>query len=200
MNRRKLYTMELRCQEAFLKFMAITMKGYQNFLRAGLDDNTMSTPEAPSGFYNFNDLFDLNEFLKFHKSNKVFYSEFCNTHSFAHFIHSRSHLMNFSSSMADYTNNYVVFFDQCSEKDEDAHLLEVDKSLLVEHCKFISISDPKDPSKSYDYGGVFPKLDASLFEEDKSEEGSSVGGGARATQSSIAVSNHSLMATPVHAR
>ena len=186
--------MELKCQEAFLKFMTQIMKGYQNFLRPGIDDSNIGTPDASSGFHNFTDLFDMNEFLKYHKSSKPFYNDFCNTHSFAHFIHLRSHVMNYSSSMDDYTNNYIVFFDQCSEKEEDARLLEIDNTLLVEHCKFVAPPEPQDPSVSYDYDGLFPKLDPSLFTVYPDDSAS-----GKLSQNSVATAS-SALATPIHSR
>ena len=181
--------MELKCQEAFLKFMAIVMKGYQNFLRDSTSNNSSAKQTA---FQNFDDLFDMNEFIRSQKSSKQFYQEFCNTHSFAHFIHLRSH-----SSNQDNTNtiahlDYNVFFDECIEKmaneQEDSKLLEVDKSLLVEHCQFIPPPEPSDPSLSYDYSGIFPKLDMKLF------------GSSNFCNSGSASANASVLSTPVHGR
>ena len=169
--------------------MAIVMKGYQNFLRDSTSDDSSAKQSA---FQNFDDLFDLNEFIRSQKSSKQFYQEFCNTHSFAHFIHLRSHSSNQNNTTTIANLDYNVFFDECIEKmaneQEDSRLLEVDKSLLVEHCQFITPPEPTDPSVSYDYSGIFPKLDMKLF------------GPLNFCSSGNTSANASVLSTPVHGR
>lgn len=107
---------ELAIQEAFLKFMVSTLKGYRSFLVPITKAPTVGTTDPQA-------LFNLNEFLRSReKTHHKFFSMLMHTQMFIRFIEERSFVSDGDQSLA--------FFDECIERisneDSDIKLLEFD--------------------------------------------------------------------------
>ncbi|XP_037082224.1 C-myc promoter-binding protein-like [Pollicipes pollicipes] len=109
------HQLEIEIQEAFLRFMASILRGYQAFLKPIKSKPTMGTTDPSS-------LFDLQGFLKSRdKAHHQFYQMMMTTQSFIRFIEERSFVSD--------KDAYLVFFDECLAKDldsPDCRLLEPD--------------------------------------------------------------------------
>ncbi|CAG9857977.1 unnamed protein product [Phyllotreta striolata] len=101
-RRKKQHAQELEIQEAFLKFMVLSLKGYRSFLLPITKAPTVGTtdPEA---------LFQLNDFLRSRdKANHRFFMLLMKTQMFIRFIEERSFVADGDQGLA--------FFDDCIEK------------------------------------------------------------------------------------
>uniref|UniRef100_A0A0K0DIL7 UDENN domain-containing protein n=1 Tax=Angiostrongylus cantonensis TaxID=6313 RepID=A0A0K0DIL7_ANGCA len=95
--------LELAIHDAFLRFMANLMRGYQSFLKP-----IKSAPSSISATDTGN-LFDLDGFLRSRDKSAVdFFKRFCSTQSFIRFIEERSFISD--------KNTYNAFFDDCISK------------------------------------------------------------------------------------
>ncbi|CAB0035742.1 unnamed protein product [Trichogramma brassicae] len=107
--------LELEIQDAFLRFMALILKGYRAYLLPITKAPTVGTTDPTS-------LFNINAFLRSRDKNHAkFYSMLVRTQMFIRFIEERS----FVSDM-DMTS--LAFFDDCTERVEEDNnmLLEMD--------------------------------------------------------------------------
>jgi len=152
-SRRELQ-MELAIQEAFLRFMAVIMKGYSHYLLPITKAPTLVTTDVSS-------LFDIQGFLKSRdRSYHKFYVHMMKTQSFSRFIEERSFVSDKDTGL--------TFFDECIEKvDEnrdDPRLIEPDDTLQSEMTVFVMLPEPVGlpPGVQYSYNG-FPELNAELF-------------------------------------
>ncbi|CAB3406093.1 unnamed protein product [Caenorhabditis bovis] len=124
MKQRKRREYEIEIHNAFLKFMASLMKGYQSYLRP------ITCAPATARATDTGNLFDLEGFLRSRdKSSAEFYKRFSETQSFMRFIEERSFVSD--------KNTYNAFFDDCIAKisaledgrdTSDLQLLEPDVS------------------------------------------------------------------------
>ena len=109
--------METAIQEAFLRFMASIMKGYQGYLKPITRAPTAGTTDLSS-------LFEVTAFLKSRdKAYHKFFTQMLKTQLFSRFIEERSFVSDNDASLA--------FFDECVEKmedvkDEEPKLIELD--------------------------------------------------------------------------
>ncbi|VDP01248.1 unnamed protein product [Soboliphyme baturini] len=154
-QRRK--NLDLAIQEAFLRFMALLLKGYQMYLRP--------IKSAPSvGSTDLESLFDVNGFLRSRdKSSQEFYRILVGTQLFIRFIEERSFLTDKD------TNTYLAFFDDCMEKidqfgevTDHQKLLEMETSVDYDHAVLFAPSESPKAAAPYTYHGIFPKLDFSF--------------------------------------
>nr|XP_018916356.1 PREDICTED: C-myc promoter-binding protein isoform X2 [Bemisia tabaci] len=153
-SKRKELSLELEIQEAFLRFMAMILKGYRSYL--------LPIVKAPTvGATDTNSLFDLQGFLKSRdKAHSKFYNNMVRTQMFIRFIEERSFVSDMDAGLA--------FFDECTEKVDqdsgDSKLIELDDSHQSERTVFIMPPEPtglpKDVTYSYPNGFV---LDKSLY-------------------------------------
>ncbi|VDK47516.1 unnamed protein product [Cylicostephanus goldi] len=164
--------LEMAIHEAFLRFMANLMRGYQSFLKP-----IKSAPSCVNATDTGN-LFDLDGFLKSRdKSGVEFFKRFCATQSFIRFIEERSFVSD--------KNTYNAFFDDCiakvdSSETGDVSLLELDGSAHLNNTSvgldfflqvFIAppepIVDPKTGlEREFKYDRFPRKLDPALFQLD----------------------------------
>ncbi|XP_078393780.1 C-myc promoter-binding protein-like, partial [Cetorhinus maximus] len=152
--------LELEIQEAFLRFMACTLKGYRSYLMPITQAPSETTTDSSS-------LFNLQGFLKSRdRANQKFYTLLTKTQLFTQFIEECSFVSDRHSSLE--------FFDGCVEKVDvekmdTVRLIEVDESQRSEHTVFImppevpQTPDGKEPPRLYSYDG-FPLLKAELFD------------------------------------
>lgn len=147
---------ENEIHDAFLKFIASIMKGYQAFLRpiksAPTNDNATDT----------GNLFDLDGFLKSRdKGSADFYKRFSETQSFMRFIEERSFVSD--------KNTYNAFFDDCITKltsAVDGELLSFFKSVnanLVSEGRDISEIQLLEPDTSHSHTTVSFVSVSSMF-------------------------------------
>ncbi|XP_062897836.1 DENN domain-containing protein 4B-like isoform X1 [Mobula hypostoma] len=153
--------LELEIQEAFLRFMACTLKGYRSYLMPITQAPSETTTDA-------NSLFNLQGFLKSRdRASLKFYTLLTRTQLFSQFIEECSFVSDRHSSLE--------FFDGCVEKVDvekmdAARLIELDESQRSEHTVFImppevlQTPDSQDPPQLYSYDG-FPLLRPELFDE-----------------------------------
>ncbi|KIH64554.1 dDENN domain protein [Ancylostoma duodenale] len=156
--------LEMAIHDAFLRFMANLMRGYQSFLRP-----IKSAPSTVSATDTGN-LFDLDGFLKSRdKSGVEFFKKFCATQSFIRFIEERSFISD--------KNTYNAFFDDCIAKVDasegsEVSLLEVDGTTHLNNTSvFIAPPEPIiDPAtgleREFKYERFPRQLDPSLFQLD----------------------------------
>ncbi|XP_017770333.1 PREDICTED: DENN domain-containing protein 4C isoform X2 [Nicrophorus vespilloides] len=141
-KRRKERVEELEIQEAFLRFMAMTLKGYRSYLLPIIKAPTVGTTDPQA-------LFKLNEFLKSRdKAHHKFFSLLMHTQMFIRFIEERSFVADGDQGLA--------FFDECTERlshdDENIKLLEIEGGgHKSERTVFLLPPDPVKPDASYFY-------------------------------------------------
>ncbi|XP_051901548.1 DENN domain-containing protein 4B-like isoform X2 [Pristis pectinata] len=153
--------LELEIQEAFLRFMACSLKGYRSYLTPITQAPSETTTDS-------NSLFNLQGFLKSRdRASLKFYTLLTKTQLFSQFIEECSFVSDRHSSLE--------FFDGCVEKVDvekmDAvRLIELDESQRSEHTVFImppevlQNPDGKDTPQLYSYDG-FPLLKPELFDD-----------------------------------
>ncbi|XP_041073879.1 C-myc promoter-binding protein-like isoform X4 [Polyodon spathula] len=157
---KSLQTLEMEIQEAFLRFMALILKGYRSYLRPITQAPSEKATDASS-------LFDLQGFLKSRdRSHQKFYSLMTKTQMFIRFIEECSFVSDKDASLA--------FFDDCVDKVdldklEEMRLIELDESQRSEHTVFITppelpaLPDGEEHPLQYSYNG-FPVLILELFD------------------------------------
>ncbi|XP_076102516.1 C-myc promoter-binding protein-like isoform X2 [Mytilus galloprovincialis] len=158
--KRKETLMELRIQEAFLRFQACVLKGYRSYLKPITRAPTLGTTDVTS-------LFDMQGFLKSRdKANSKFYQNLTKTQTFIRFLEERSFVSDNDASLA--------FFDECTEKVnetlDEPKLIELDGS----HSERTVYIMPPEPvglpeGAKYSYNG-FPTLKTELFLRKKESE------------------------------
>ncbi|XP_059826005.1 DENN domain-containing protein 4C isoform X2 [Hypanus sabinus] len=168
---KKMISLEMEVQEAFLRFMASILKGYRTYLKP--------ITQAPSEkATSANSLFDLQGFLKSRdRTHQKFYVQLTKTQMFIRFIEECSFVSDKDASLA--------FFDDCIDKlfhsdkgtekgnkvdadcPEDTKLIELDESQRSEHTVFIMPlepgSDEQDLEGKFSYK-TFPVLKPELFD------------------------------------
>ncbi|XP_069796666.1 DENN domain-containing protein 4B isoform X2 [Narcine bancroftii] len=160
---RKLLEQEI--QEALLRFMACSLKGYRSYLTPITQAPSETTTDSSS-------LFNLQGFLRSRERSSLrFYTLLTKTQLFSQFIEECSFVSDRHASLE--------FFDGCVDKvDLDkvdaARLIELDDSQRSEHTVFIMppeaplTADGKEPPPLYSYDG-FPLLKAQLFDDSRSQ-------------------------------
>lgn len=125
---------ELQIQEAFLRFMAMTLKGYRSYLLPITKAPTVGTTDPQA-------LFQLNEFLRSRdKSHQKFFQLLMHTQMFIRFIEERSFVADGDQSL--------TFFDDCAEKlsheegDIQLQLLEPDLAHTSERTMYLLPPEP----------------------------------------------------------
>ncbi|XP_043575050.1 DENN domain-containing protein 4C isoform X1 [Chiloscyllium plagiosum] len=169
---KKMISLEMEIQEAFLRFMASILKGYRTYLKPITQAPSEKTTSA-------NSLFDLQGFLKSRdRAHNKFYVQLTKTQMFIRFIEECSFVSDKDAGLA--------FFDDCIDKlfhsdkgtekgtkvdsdyTEDTKLIELDESQKSEHTVFIMPLEPpptdgKDSPGKFSYK-TFPVLKPELFD------------------------------------
>lgn len=125
-QKRKEQVLELEIQDAFLRFMAMILKGYRSFLLPITKAPTVGSTDPTS-------LFNMQAFLRSRdKAHAKFYSMLVRTQMFIRFIEERSFV-------SDMDMAGLAFFDECTERvdEENVMLLELDESQHSERTVFI---------------------------------------------------------------
>ncbi|KAK4881396.1 hypothetical protein RN001_004715 [Aquatica leii] len=140
-QRKREQMQELEIQEAFLKFMAMTLKGYRAYLLPITKAPTVGTTDPQA-------LFQLNDFLKSRdKTHHKFFSLLMRTQMFIRFIEERSFVSDGDQGL--------TFFDECCERlgnDEgELKLLELDVVQTNERTVFLLPPEPPPHSDLYTY-------------------------------------------------
>ncbi|CAB3244657.1 unnamed protein product [Arctia plantaginis] len=148
-KRKNEQALELKIQEAFLKFMAVTLQGYRDHLIPITRAPTVGTTDPHA-------LFQMDAFLKSRdKTQQRFFSLMMRTQMFTRFIEERSFVYE--------PDQGLTFFDECIERVAagDDKLLSMDTSNASERTAFVLPPDPPDPEATYSYD-VF-ELDEKLM-------------------------------------
>ncbi|XP_058150348.1 C-myc promoter-binding protein isoform X6 [Dasypus novemcinctus] len=157
---KRLHTIDLEIQEAFLCFMASILKGYRSYLRPITEAPSETATDATS-------LFALQAFLRSRdRSHQKFYNLMTKTQMFIRFIEECSFVSDKDASLA--------FFDDCVDKVDmdksgEMRLIELDESFKSEHTVFVTppeiphLPNGEEPPLQYSYNG-FPVLRNNLFE------------------------------------
>ncbi|XP_035447484.2 DENN domain-containing protein Crag isoform X3 [Spodoptera frugiperda] len=138
-KRKKEQALELKIQEAFLRFMAVTLQGYRNYLIPITKAPTVGTTDPHA-------LFHMDAFLRSRdKTHQRFYSLMMRTQMFTRFIEERSFVYE--------PDQGLTFFDECIERVAvgDEQLLGMDTSNASERTAFVLPPDPPDPEARYTY-------------------------------------------------
>ncbi|XP_046624010.1 C-myc promoter-binding protein isoform X2 [Neodiprion virginianus] len=125
-QKRKEQALELEIQDAFLRFMALILKGYRSYLLPITKAPTVGSTDPTS-------LFNMQAFLRSRdKAHAKFYSMLVRTQMFIRFIEERSFV-------SDMDMAGLAFFDECTERveEESGPLLELDESQHSERTVFI---------------------------------------------------------------
>ncbi|XP_013140292.1 PREDICTED: DENN domain-containing protein 4C [Papilio polytes] len=150
-RRRKEQALELKIQEAFLRFMAVTLQGYRGYLIPITKAPTVGTTDPHA-------LFHMDAFLRSRdKTQQRFFALMMRTQMFTRFIEERSFVCDADVGL--------TFFDECIERVAagDGHpLLGVDASNLSERTVFVLPPDPPQPDETYTYSKF--ELDLGLVE------------------------------------
>uniref|UniRef100_A0A8C9SBG8 DENN/MADD domain containing 4C n=1 Tax=Scleropages formosus TaxID=113540 RepID=A0A8C9SBG8_SCLFO len=148
--------LEMEIQEAFLRFMASTLRGYRSYLKQITQAPLEKATAADS-------LYDLQGFLKSKdRAHQKFYSQLTKTQMFIRFVEERTFVSDKDTGLA--------FFDDCLEKCvEEAKLIELDESQRSEHTVFVMppeapAEDGAHPPALYRYTN-FPHLKLELFDQ-----------------------------------
>ncbi|KAJ0175098.1 hypothetical protein K1T71_009239 [Dendrolimus kikuchii] len=138
-KRKKEQALELKIQEAFLRFMAVTLQGYRSYLIPITKAPTVGTTDPHA-------LFHMDAFLRSRdKTQQRFFGLMMRTQMFTRFIEERSFVYD--------ADQGLTFFDECIEKVAagDEQLLGMDTSNTSERTVFVLPPDPPDIEKSYTY-------------------------------------------------
>ncbi|XP_050679271.1 DENN domain-containing protein Crag isoform X2 [Leptidea sinapis] len=138
-KRKKEQALELKIQDAFLRFMALTLHGYRSFLIPITKAPTVGTTDPQA-------LFHMDAFIKSRdKTQQRFFSLMMRTQMFTRFIEERSFVV-------DGADQGLTFFDECIERVlRDEPLLDIDTSNTSERTVFVLPPDPPDPEEQYTY-------------------------------------------------
>lgn len=134
--------LELKIQEAFLKFMAATLQGYRDYLIPITRAPTVGTTDPHA-------LFHMDAFLKSRdKTQQRFFGLVMRTQMFTRFIEERSFVYE--------PDQGLTFFDECIERvaasaDRQVKLLGIDTSNASERTAFVLPPDPPDTEARYTY-------------------------------------------------
>ncbi|XP_045776028.1 DENN domain-containing protein Crag isoform X2 [Maniola jurtina] len=142
-KRKKEQALELKIQEAFLRFMAQTLQGYRSYLIPITKAPTVGTTDPHA-------LFHMDAFLRSRadKTEQRFFTLIMRTQMFTRFIEERSFVCD--------NDQGLTFFDECIERvsSKDARgyepLLGLDNSNTSERTVFVPPPDP-DPEEKYTY-------------------------------------------------
>lgn len=105
-KKRKEQGLELEIQDAFLRFTAMILKGYRNYLLPITKAPTIGSTDPTS-------LFNIQAFLRSRdKAHAKFYSMMIRTQMFIRFIEERSFV-------SDMDMSGLAFFDDCTERSDD---------------------------------------------------------------------------------
>lgn len=130
---------ELEIQEAFLKFMVLTLKGYRSYLLPITKAPTVGTTDPQA-------LFQLGDFLKSRdKAHTKFFTMMMRTQMFIRFIEERSFVADGDQGL--------TFFDECIEKvgNEEVQtqrLIELDAVHRSDRTVFVLPPEPSPQGKS----------------------------------------------------
>ncbi|KAJ3666052.1 hypothetical protein Zmor_001507 [Zophobas morio] len=132
---------ELEIQEAFLRFMALTLKGYRSYLLPITKAPTVGTTDPQA-------LFQLTDFLKSRdKTHHRFFTLMMRTQMFIRFIEERSFVADGDQGLA--------FFDECSEKltyeEPDIRLVEPDALHKSDRTIFVLPPEPTTAENHHIY-------------------------------------------------
>ncbi|XP_025833553.1 C-myc promoter-binding protein isoform X2 [Agrilus planipennis] len=151
-RRKKEQAQELEVQEAFLKFMALTLKGYRSYLLPITKAPTVGTTDPQA-------LFQLNEFLKSRdKAHQKFFSLLMRTQMFIRFIEERSFVTDGDQGMA--------FFDECTERlshDESGEGRLIEPDLVHNSERTVFLLPPEHPPEGGPYNYPNFTLDPTLL-------------------------------------
>ncbi|XP_045500969.1 DENN domain-containing protein Crag isoform X1 [Colias croceus] len=147
-KRKKEQALELKIQEAFLRFMAVTLEGYRRYLIPITKAPTVGTTDPHA-------LFQMDAFLKSRdKTQQRFLTLIMRTQMFTRFIEERSFV-------CDGADQGLTFFDECIERvSSEGSLLEFEPAHCAERTVFVLPPDPPDPEETYTYEKFI--LDANL--------------------------------------
>ncbi|KOB72125.1 Uncharacterized protein OBRU01_06281 [Operophtera brumata] len=128
------YALELKIQEAFLRFMAVTLQGYKSYLIPITKAPTVGTTDPHA-------LFHMDAFLRSRdKTHHRFFSLMMRTQMFTRFIEERSFVCDVDQGLS--------FFDECIERvTQDEPLLGVNTGNTSERTVFVLPPDPPDPAR-----------------------------------------------------
>ncbi|CAG9790941.1 unnamed protein product [Diatraea saccharalis] len=138
-RRKKEQALELKIQEAFLRFMAVTLQGYRGYLIPITKAPTVGTTDPHA-------LFHMEAFLRSRdKTQQRFFALMMKTQMFTRFIEERSFVCDVDQGL--------TFFDECIERVAagDEPLLGLDNSNTSERTVFVLPPDPPDPQETYTY-------------------------------------------------
>ncbi|CAH0399446.1 unnamed protein product [Chilo suppressalis] len=138
-RRKKEQALELKIQEAFLRFMAVTLQGYRSYLIPITKAPTVGTTDPHA-------LFHMDAFLRSRdKTQQRFFALMMKTQMFTRFIEERSFVCDVDQGL--------TFFDECIERvaSGDEPLLGLDNSNTSERTVFVLPPDPPDPQETYTY-------------------------------------------------
>ncbi|XP_026750235.2 DENN domain-containing protein Crag isoform X2 [Galleria mellonella] len=142
-RRRKEQALELKIQEAFLRFMACTLQGYRSYLIPITKAPTVGTTDPHA-------LFHMDAFLSSRdKTQRGFFALMMRTQMFTRFIEERSFVCDVDQGL--------TFFDECIERvatSADGPLLGCDAP-VSDRTVFVLPPDPPDPEETY----IYEKLD-----------------------------------------
>ncbi|XP_059061581.1 DENN domain-containing protein Crag isoform X2 [Achroia grisella] len=138
-RRRKEQALELKIQEAFLRFMASTLQGYRSYLIPITKAPTVGTTDPHA-------LFHMDAFLSSRdKTHRSFYALMMRTQMFTRFIEERSFVCDVDQGL--------TFFDECIERvasSSEGVLLGSDAP-VSDRTVFVLPPDPPDPEATYTY-------------------------------------------------
>ncbi|CAH0718266.1 unnamed protein product, partial [Brenthis ino] len=138
-KRKKEQALELKIQEAFLRFMATTLQGYRGYLIPITKAPTVGTTDPHA-------LFHVDAFLRSRdKTQQRFFYLIMRTQMFTRFIEERSFVCDADQGM--------TFFDECIERVAagDGPLLGLEPGNASERTVFVLPPDPPDPEQQYTY-------------------------------------------------
>ncbi|CAG4943676.1 unnamed protein product, partial [Parnassius apollo] len=176
-RRKKEQALELKIQEAFLRFMAVTLQGYRSYLIPITKAPTIGTTDPHA-------LFHMEAFLRSRdKTQQRFFALMMRTQMFTRFIEERSFVCDAEQGL--------TFFDECTERvASDAPLLGADAGNASERTVFVLPPDPPDPERTYTYSKF--ELDMELLERSRGASAGGGGGALRAVPAAALASVESL--------
>ncbi|CAH2049264.1 unnamed protein product, partial [Iphiclides podalirius] len=177
-RRKKEQALELKIQEAFLRFMAVTLQGYRGYLIPITKAPTIGTTDPHA-------LFHMEAFLRSRdKTQQRFFALMMRTQMFTRFIEERSFVCD--------ADQGLTFFDECIERvaASDEPLLGADTGNVSERTVFVLPPDPPDPERTYAYARF--ELDAALVELSRGR--ARAGGGALQTLPAAALASAESLA------
>ncbi|XP_063367869.1 DENN domain-containing protein Crag [Cydia amplana] len=138
-RRKKEYALELEIQEAFLRFMAVTLQGYRAYLIPITKAPTVGTTDPHA-------LFHMDAFIRSRdKTQQRFFTLMMRTQMFTRFIEERSFVCDVDQGLP--------FFDECIERvacGDSGSLLGTDTSNASERTVFVLPPNP-EPCETYTY-------------------------------------------------